>query len=88
MRDADACAVKLSDYRPPDWLIDSVHLDFRLERSRRLRRRAPLMGLPIRPREAPRFAARTRRQCPDTRCARARRRCRCGRLYRIWSAVI
>jgi aminopeptidase N len=31
MREADAQAVRLSEYRPFDWLIDSVELDFQLD---------------------------------------------------------
>jgi aminopeptidase N len=31
MREADAEAVRLSEYRPFDWLIDSVELDFQLD---------------------------------------------------------
>ncbi|HRF07235.1 MAG TPA: aminopeptidase N [Xanthobacteraceae bacterium] len=31
MREADAQAVRLSEYRPYDWLIDSVGLDFQLD---------------------------------------------------------
>ncbi len=31
MREADAQAVRLKDYRAPDWLIDKVELDFRLD---------------------------------------------------------
>jgi len=31
MREADAQAVRLSEYRPYDWLIDAVDLDFQLE---------------------------------------------------------
>ena len=31
MREADAQAVRLSEYRPYDWLIDTVDLDFQLE---------------------------------------------------------
>lgn len=30
-RDADAAAVRLSEYRPYDWLIDTVNLDFHLD---------------------------------------------------------
>ncbi|WP_428029288.1 aminopeptidase N [Ancylobacter sp.] len=29
-RDADPQPVRLGDYRPPDWLVDTVHLDVRL----------------------------------------------------------
>jgi aminopeptidase N len=31
MREADATAVRLSEYRPYDWLVDTVELDFALE---------------------------------------------------------
>jgi aminopeptidase N len=31
MREADATAVRLSEYRPYDWLVDTVDLDFQLE---------------------------------------------------------
>ncbi|MDQ0509776.1 aminopeptidase N [Ancylobacter amanitiformis] len=31
-RDAEPQPVRLSDYRPPDWLVDTVHLDIRLDR--------------------------------------------------------
>jgi len=31
MREADAQAVRLKDYRAPDWLVDTVELDFRLD---------------------------------------------------------
>ncbi|HSI42291.1 MAG TPA: aminopeptidase N [Xanthobacteraceae bacterium] len=30
LRDAETGAIRLSDYRPPDWLVDTVHLDVRL----------------------------------------------------------
>lgn len=30
LRDAEPQPVRLSDYRPPDWLVDTVHLDVRL----------------------------------------------------------
>ncbi|MBB3769837.1 aminopeptidase N [Angulomicrobium tetraedrale] len=30
-RDAEPQPVRLSDYRPPDWLVDTVHLDIRLD---------------------------------------------------------
>jgi aminopeptidase N len=34
MRTEEARAVRLSDYRPPDWLVETVHLDFKLDATR------------------------------------------------------
>ena len=33
MRDAEPKAIHLADYRPPDWLVDKVELDFALHPS-------------------------------------------------------
>ncbi|MBS9478849.1 aminopeptidase N [Ancylobacter radicis] len=33
LRDAEPQPVRLSQYRPPDWLVDTVHLDIRLHHS-------------------------------------------------------
>src|SRR5687768_3651082 len=31
MRTEEARAVRLADYRPPDWLVETVHLDVKLD---------------------------------------------------------
>jgi aminopeptidase N len=34
MRTENAPAIRLEDYRPPDWLVETVHLDFKLDPTR------------------------------------------------------
>lgn len=34
MRTEDTRAIRLADYRPPDWLVETVHLDVRLDATR------------------------------------------------------
>ena len=34
MRTEEARPVRLADYRPPDWLVETVHLDVRLDPTR------------------------------------------------------
>ncbi|MBX3535542.1 MAG: aminopeptidase N [Xanthobacteraceae bacterium] len=54
LRDADATAVRLSDYRPYDWLIDKVELDFQLDpKATRVRSKLVLRPNPKGRKDAP-----------------------------------
>ena len=49
MRTEEHRPVRLSEYRPPDWLVETVHLDVKLHRVARTIEQGLALGLPSKP---------------------------------------